>query len=96
MYQAAKASLLLSNKQGISQVFLELVGIFGPISFVFLQTTPKLEGPKYVVWKKTKDYEIRRYSRYLAAEVSMPSNSKPASGEGFQELAGYIFGGNQG
>lgn len=60
-----------------------------------VQTSPNLESPKYVVWKKTKEYEIRRYSPYLAAEVSMPSDAKPASGEGFNELAGYIFGGNQ-
>ena len=60
-----------------------------------VQTSPRLESPKYVVWKKTKEYEIRRYSSFLAAEVSMPSDAKPASGEGFNELAGYIFGGNQ-
>ena len=68
----------------------------GMTASVLLQTSPNLESPKYVVLKKTKEYEIRRYSPYLAAEVSMPSNAKPASGEGFQELAGYIFGGNQG
>ena len=63
---------------------------------LLMQTSPRLESPKYVVLKKTKEYEIRRYSPYLAAEVSMPSDAKPASGTGFQELAGYIFGGNQG
>ena len=45
-----------------------------------------------MVLKKTKEYEVRRYSPYLAAEVSMPSDAKPASGEGLSKslLATYL------
>ncbi|CAL8470207.1 g9749 [Coccomyxa elongata] len=57
--------------------------------------TPNLDTPKYTVLKKMADYEIRRYERFTTAEVSMPSESSPASGSGFNDLAGYIFGGNR-
>ena len=38
--------------------------------------------------------QIRQYSDFLVAEVGMPAGSGPAGGDGFNELAGYIFGGN--
>lgn len=57
------------------------------------QLTPSLDSPHYVVLKKTKEYEIRQYSPYLVAETSMPG-ARPAGGDGFNDLAGYIFGGN--
>lgn len=58
------------------------------------RTTPRLGGPKYIVYKKTKDYEIRQYRGYLSAEISMPATAKPGSGDGFNNLASYIFGQN--
>ncbi len=57
--------------------------------------TPNLDTPKYTILKKMADYEIRRYERFTTAEVIMPSESSPASGFGFNDLAGYIFGGNR-
>lgn len=59
-----------------------------------LQLTPDLDTPPYTVLKKTKEYEIRRYESYLVAETSMPAGARPAGGDGFNDLAGYIFGGN--
>lgn len=59
-----------------------------------LQQTPDLPSPTYIVLKKTKEYEIRQYSSYLVAETSMASGTRPAGGDGFTNLAGYIFGGN--
>ncbi len=59
-----------------------------------MQLSPKLDGPKYLVYKKTKDYEIRQYRSYLAAEIGMPASAKPGSGDGFNNLAAYIFGQN--
>ena len=44
------------------------------------KTTPSLETPRYEVLQKRADYEVRRYSSYLVAEVSMPASSGPASG----------------
>ena len=60
-----------------------------------MQTSPKLDTPKYVVLKKTKDYEIRKYQPFLAAEVTMPADAKATSGDGFEDLSNYIFGGNR-
>lgn len=59
------------------------------------RTSPKLDTPKYVVYKKTKEYEIRQYRSYLTAEISMPATAKPGSGDGFNDLASYIFGENK-
>ena len=63
--------------------------------FPLVQTSPKLDTPKYVVLKKTKDYEIRNYQPFLAAEVTMPADAKATSGDGFEDLSNYIFGGNR-
>ena len=59
-----------------------------------LQLTPDLDTPRYTVLKRTAEYEIRKYDPYIVAEVPMPSASGPAAGDGFNELARYIFGGN--
>ena len=59
-----------------------------------LQQTPDLDTPPYTVLKKTREYEVRQYSSYLVAETNMPAGGRPAGGDGFQDLAGYIFGGN--
>eukprot|EP00884_Botryococcus_braunii_P014203 jgi/Botrbrau1/22784/Bobra.0132s0110.1 len=58
------------------------------------QTTPDLETPTYRVLKKTAEYEIREYDPFLVAETSMPLGVGPASGDGFQTLASYLFGAN--
>lgn len=55
--------------------------------------TSSLDGPKYTVLRAA-DYQVRRYDPYLVAEVAMPSGSGAAAGDGFNDLAGYIFGGN--
>ena len=59
-----------------------------------LQLTPDLDTPRYTVRKRTAEYEIRKYDPYIVAEVPMPSASGPAAGDGFNDLARYIFGGN--
>lgn len=45
-----------------------------------LQSTPDLDTPQYTILKKTQEYELRRYSSFLIAEVDMPPSSGPASG----------------
>lgn len=57
--------------------------------------TPNLDTPQYQVLKKMSDYEVRKYCQYVTAEIPMPSGSGPASGSGFNDLAGYIFGSNK-
>ena len=59
-----------------------------------MQTTPDLEQPRYTVLRKAAEYEIRKYEGYMVAETGMPAGSNPAAGDGFNDLAGYIFGGN--
>ena len=59
-----------------------------------LQVTPDLDSPPYTVLKKTKEYEVRRYSSHLVAETDLPAGTRPAGGDGFNDLAGYIFGKN--
>ena len=44
--------------------------------------------------KKAQEYEVRRYAPFVVAETSMPRTSGPADGTGFQDLATFIFGGN--
>ena len=41
-----------------------------------------------------QEYEVRQYSPFLVADTSMPRGRGPAAGEGFTDLANYIFGGN--
>lgn len=57
-------------------------------------TTPDLETPEYKVLYKAGQYEVRSYLPYLISETSQPPGAGPASGSGFPELAGYLFGGN--
>lgn len=58
-------------------------------------TTPDLETPEYTILYKAAQYEVRSYRPYLISETSQPPGAGPASGSGFPELAGYLFGGNE-
>ena len=53
-----------------------------------------LEQPEYTVLLTTEEYEVRKYSEYLVAEVEVTGPMKDAGGEAFRILAGYIFGKN--
>ena len=77
--------MLGSQVEGIAHVIKQLTT---------LQIDPNLDQPQYTVLKKVKEYEIRKYDAYLVAETDRPMGKGPAAGDGFQELAGYIFGGN--
>lgn len=59
-------------------------------------STPNLETPEYSILYRSADYEVRKYPSFLVAETPMAPGSNATSGSGFNELAGYIFGGNQG
>jgi hypothetical protein len=53
------------------------------------------ETPKYQVIKKDQDFELRTYSPYIRAEVELPGKTyQRAIYQGFNILAGYIFGDN--
>jgi hypothetical protein len=54
------------------------------------------EEPRFEVIDRVGAVEVRRYGPRLAAETLVASASETAArSEGFQRLAGYIFGGNQ-
>jgi hypothetical protein len=57
-----------------------------------------LETPLYEVLKKTDSYEIRSYSSYSVCSTKLESDlssmSTVANAQGFNTLAGYLFGDN--
>ena len=53
------------------------------------------ETPKYSIFKKQNEIEIRHYPSYIQAEVVIDERQyKSAVEKGFNVLAGYIFGNN--
>ena len=55
------------------------------------------EEPRHsVIERLAPNIEVRRYEPRLAAETTVPGAAATARGEGFNRLAGYIFGANQG
>ena len=53
------------------------------------------EQPSYQVLNKVGNIQIRHYPALLVAETEVTEDYKNASSQGFQRLAGYIFGNNQ-
>lgn len=53
--------------------------------------TPDLETPKYQILKRTANYEVRKYARFIVVETN---GDKLAGSTGFNDVAGYIFGKN--
>lgn len=54
-----------------------------------------IESPKYKVEKKDGKIEFRQYQGYIQAEVEVSGTDyRSAAEQGFDILAGYIFGGN--
>ncbi|SEW45998.1 SOUL heme-binding protein [Cognatiyoonia koreensis] len=58
------------------------------------ETYGKYETPQYSVLEQDGSFEIRQYEPALMAEVTVRSSQSGALRQGFQILAGYIFGGN--
>jgi SOUL heme-binding protein len=62
-----------------------------------IMTTKKTEEQKYTIIHTYEDFEIRFYPATTIATIQSAAKSyKELSGPGFQQLAGYIFGGNEG
>ena len=76
------------------QKYLSVEGLQDLLRQLQPSLTPDLETPGYEVLSRRKDYEVRRYEEYAVAETPVRSSAGAAAGEGFNELAGYIFGGN--
>lgn len=73
-----------------------ITGRFG-IGIIAWRAANKLERPQYdVVRRLPGGIELRRYEPYLIAETVIPSGDmREASGKGFRNVAGYIFGKNK-
>ena len=54
-----------------------------------------IESPAFTVERKDNNFEIRRYSKYILAQVDVESDFDDALRKGFEILAHYIFGGNK-
>lgn len=71
------------------------------IGFLFIMSSCSLFGiqseerPQYEVITKEGDFEIRKYSSYIVAKVSIDGSYDNSSGKAFRILAGYIFGKNK-
>jgi hypothetical protein len=60
------------------------------------RSTSETEQHKYIVLKTYPEFEVRKYEPALFSSVKLGSKGyKQSSSEGFQILAGYIFGGNE-
>ena len=55
----------------------------------------RVEQPDYKVEKQDGSIEIRSYGPMIAAEAQVQGERKSAINEGFQLIAGYIFGKNE-
>jgi hypothetical protein len=57
--------------------------------------TAKIETPKYKVIQQFDDFEVRQYGSMVLAQTKIKNDSyEKSSRNGFQTVAGYIFGGN--
>jgi len=53
------------------------------------------DQPSYQLLNEVGNIQIRHYPALLIAETEITADYKTASNQGFQRLAGYIFGNNQ-
>ncbi|MDO9212507.1 MAG: heme-binding protein [Methylococcales bacterium] len=70
----------------LSSIFLASCNIVG------IRTT---EEPIYQVLKQYDTVEIRQYPALVVAQTEINADYKDSSSQGFQRLAGYIFGNNK-
>tara|TARA_B110000438_G_C15775670_1_gene633932 strand:+ start:582 stop:1220 length:639 start_codon:yes stop_codon:yes gene_type:complete len=71
--------------------------IIGIIIVSVILTGPVMsdvEIPKYKIIHAEKNIEIRSYDPMIIAEVKITGEREDAIGDGFQQLADYIFGNN--
>lgn len=59
-------------------------------------TSQAIEEPEFTVVKKIGAVEIRQYTPYVVAEVTVNASADDAGNQAFPILAGYIFGKNKG
>ena len=77
-------------------VLLVILIAFTLVQLYFIHGQRNIERYPYVVKKKYKRFEIRRYETTLFTSVKLSTKGfKSSSSKGFSILAGYIFGNNE-
>ncbi|XP_057968800.1 uncharacterized protein LOC131158159 isoform X3 [Malania oleifera] len=71
--------------------YFSLEGLWDVIRQLRIYKTPDLETPEYQILKRTVNYEVRKYSSFIVVETS---GDKLSGSNGFNDVAGYIFGNN--
>jgi hypothetical protein len=75
---------------------LTLAGIFILLQSFVMYSVSGIEKHEYKVIKSYDDFEIRKYESALFSSVILnDSTYEKTSNNGFRQLAGYIFGGNE-
>ena len=70
----------------LTPIFLAGCSVFGIRS---------ADEPKYQVLNDNGHIQIRQYPALVVAQTEVNADYKNSSSQGFQRLAGYIFGGNK-
>lgn len=84
------------NKKMSTITILVFVGIFIFLAWIVVgYFSSRVETLSYTVLSSDKEYEIRELPEHIIAETTVSGNFDNASGEAFNILAGYIFGGNK-
>ncbi len=80
----------------LSAALAGVAGLTVAGSWVFGPNRDRYEEPGYEVEVRHSVYEVRKYEPTIQAKTTIGGTRERATREGFQILAGYIFGGNRG
>ncbi|XP_055959771.1 uncharacterized protein LOC126665735 isoform X2 [Mercurialis annua] len=71
--------------------YFSLEGLWEVFKQLRIYKTPDLETPKYLILRRTANYEVRKYEPFVVVETS---GDRLSGSTGFNDVAGYIFGKN--
>ncbi|KAJ3686618.1 hypothetical protein LUZ61_015782 [Rhynchospora tenuis] len=71
--------------------YFSLEGLVDVLKQLRIYKTPDLDTPKYLILKRTANYEVRKYAPFLVVESK---GDKLSGSSGFNNITGYIFGRN--
>ncbi|GKV06464.1 hypothetical protein SLEP1_g18362 [Rubroshorea leprosula] len=71
--------------------YFSLEGLVNVIKQLRINKTPDLETPKYLILKRTANYEVRKYAGFTVVETN---GDKLPGSTSFNDVAGYVFGKN--
>lgn len=76
-------------------ILILIIGFLFLAWIAFGYFSSRVETLSYEVLSSDKEYEIRELPEHIIAETTVVGDFDDASGEAFNILAGYIFGGNK-